>query len=204
MIAFDPMPINDNRLAYWAGRVIHPYWLPTPTLMILMNDYPLGEVLGWLALASLIVLVPCVIAVVVFQARGYALHQRGIRRPLYVLGIILLLLCLLVLLALQAPPVLIACVISGLIWAPLQAVINAFVTKISGHAAVAAGCAVGLLVSGKITSGVAAVVIVGLAFAVMWARVRTHNHTLAQVISGALVGALPVLLVFAAVSAFRV
>ena len=75
-------------------------------------------------------------------------------------------------------------------------VINTYVTKVSTHVAVAAGCATGLLLLGKLDSlllQLAALTIVGL---IIWARVTTRNHTVAQVLLGLLVGTGSVLGVF--------
>ncbi len=82
------------------------------------------------------------------------------------------------------------------VWVPLQWAINTWVTKISGHAAVATGCFAALVVLGKAGTPLIEAVLLVLVIVTVWARVVTRNHTVPQVILGVLVGVLPVLLVF--------
>ncbi|HEX2907067.1 MAG TPA: hypothetical protein VHO69_09425, partial [Phototrophicaceae bacterium] len=123
-------------------------------------------------------------------------YQRRTRNPLYVTGWLSCLLCLLILTGLNAPRVLMACLLALVVWIPAQWVINRYVTKISTHAAVAAGCASGLLLLGELPTLLAQLVVLALVIITIWARVVTKNHTPTQVILGLLVGSLPVFLVF--------
>ncbi len=192
----DPTPDTRNRFAVLVGRILHPFLLPIPTVLAILSDLPLGEALKWSALAIAIVLVPSIVATVFVKRRGYLLHLRRSRDVLYPFGWLCVLVCLIVLRGLNAPLALIACMGALLVWAPLQWAINRWVTKISAHAAVAAGCFTGLLMLGKLANPVILLVLLGLIVLTLWARVVTHNHTHTQVIMGVLVGALPVLVVF--------
>ena len=82
------------------------------------------------------------------------------------------------------------------VWLPFQLVINTFVTKVSAHTAVMAGCYSGLLFLGRLDSWELRIGVLLLVLAVVWARVVTKNHTATQVIMGLVVGVLPVLVVF--------
>jgi hypothetical protein len=192
----EPTPIRDNGPAHWVGRILHPFWLPLPTALVLLRDRPIPEALGWLALTIGLVMLPSAGAVLLFERRGRPVHERQNRRPLYLIGLLCVLVCLMVLLVLDAPAVLIACLAALLVWAVVQAAINAFVTKVSGHTAVAAGCIAALLVTGSVTSPIVIALLFALLVLVGWARLNTRDHTPAQVVLGAIVGALPALVVF--------
>lgn len=192
----DPTPDQSKTLARWIGRILHPYLLPIPTLIILLYGLPWQDVVAWLILVVGIVLLPAVAYAAYLERRGQHLYQRETRDPLYLIGWVSVLICLALIVELHAPEVLIACVAALAIWAPLQGLINARVTKISGHTAVATGCYVGLLLAGKLPTLPLQIGLLILVAVIIWARVTTRNHTLQQVVLGVLVGALPVLIVF--------
>ncbi len=192
----DPVPDSSNRLAFLVGRILHPYFLPTPTLFILLRDRPWQEIIGWIAWVTLAVLLPSMSLAAILRSRGHALYERKTRQPLYLFGWLMVLICLASLIVLDAPLVLITCLVTLALWAPLQGGINSLVTKLSAHAAVAAGCIAGLVLAGNLPSPLLYVGLVALLGLIMWARIATRNHTLTQVLLGALVGALPVLIIF--------
>lgn len=192
----DVIPKEDNRFAVLVGRILHPYLLPIPTTLAILSGMPLMEALGWTLLVFGIVVVPGALAVAVLERRGKYLYQRRTRQPLYLLGWICVLLCLMVVVMLQAPRPLIASVGSLVLWMPLQGAINTWVTKISGHAAVVMGCYMGLLLLGRLETPLVQLILLVLVVLTLWARVVTDNHTVRQVVLGVLVGALPVLVVF--------
>ena len=192
----DPVPDHSNRLAVLIGRILHPYVLPLPTMLIMLNDLPLPVALRWIALAVGIILFPAAALAAYKQQRGQMLYQRQTRGPLYLLGWSCVLLCLLLFIVLDAPTVLTAAVAVLALWAPLQGAINALVTKVSGHTAVAAGCFTTLLVLGKLAAPPVFIVALALVMLTTWARVVTRNHTPTQVVLGVLAGVLPVLVVF--------
>lgn len=192
----DPIPDTRNGFAVLVGRILHPFLLPIPTVLAVLSDLPLGEAVGWSVLVLGIVVLPAIIASAVAQRRGMPLYRRQSRNTLYLFGWACVLICLMVLLILNAPRVLIACMGALALWIPLQWAINRWVTKISAHAAVAAGGFTGLLMLGKLANPVILIMLAALVILTLWARVVTRNHTLSQVIMGVLVGALPVLVVF--------
>lgn len=191
----DPIPDQSNRLAVLIGRVLHPYLLPLPTTLIMLNDLPILHALGWMLLTTVLILLPSLAFVCSVRRKGGELYRRRTRGPIYLFGGLCVLLCLLIITRLDAPRALIASVAALAVWAPLQWAINTWVTKISGHAAVAAGCFTTLLVLGKLPPTLLLILFL-LVVMTVWARVVTRNHTPTQVTMGVLVGALPVLLVF--------
>ena len=87
-----------------------------------------------------------------FQNQGHALYKRKIRGPLYLVGWVSVLACLVVVLQFDAPRVLVACVATLAVWLPVQWAVNYWVTKVSAHAAVATGCFVALVLLGKVAN----------------------------------------------------
>ncbi len=192
----DIPPDNRNRLAYFLGRVFHPYIVCIPTLFAVLSELPLADAARWSVLVLAILLTPAMSLVVLMQRRGRHVYERRTRGPLYLTGWLSVLLCLVVLILLEAPRVLIACLIALVVWIPLQLTINTYVTKVSSHAAVLAGCAMGLLLLGKLDSIGLQLAVLAIVLATSWSRIATRNHTLSQVVLGLVVGCLPVLVIF--------
>jgi hypothetical protein len=195
----DPIPDQRNRVAVSIGRVLHPFLLPIPTLLAILSGLPLREALWWFTLIISMILIPGIVSATLMQRLGNPLYQRQTRHPLYLIGWISVLLCLAVIYKVSGPPVLLASVATLVVWIPLQWAINSWVTKISTHAAVAAGCFTTLLVLGKLEPPLLQIGLAVLVAITLWARVVTRNHTLPQVVLGVLVGVLPVLLIFPSV-----
>lgn len=192
----DQTPSHEKRFAVVVGRILHPYWMPIPTLLVILSDLPLDEALKWSAVVLAITLLPGMIAALLFQNRGYALYKRKIRGPLYLVGWASVLVCLVVVLQFGAPQVLVACIATLALWLPMQWAVNHWITKVSAHAAVATGCFVALVLLGKVANPVLGLIVLGIVITTLWGRVVTRNHTIAQVLLGVLIGALPVLIVF--------
>jgi hypothetical protein len=190
------VPDERNRVAVLISRVFHPAVIGIPTLLAILSEMPLDQMLGWMALMLGILLVPNVLLQWWLQRRGQYVYQRGTRVPLYIIGWLSVLICLGILTVLQAPRVLIACLLALLVWVPVQLFINQVFTKISIHTAVVSGCLTGLWVLGKLTLPLLAIAAILILIGTAWARMETKNHTLLQVVLGALVGGVPVLLVF--------
>ncbi len=85
---------------------------------------------------------------------------------------------------------------------PLQAVINARLTKISAHTAVVTGILIALFLMGDLDSPLLVGGAVGIVFATAWARVVTGHHSLVQVSLGIVVSAVSVGIAFALVALF--
>jgi membrane-associated phospholipid phosphatase len=130
------------------------------------------------------------------KQKGYELHERRTRTPIYLVGSVSVWLCFLVLTVLKAPLVLIAGLAAISVWLPLQLIVNSYVTKVSSHAAVVAGCALGLLLLGKLDNLWLLSLVSLIVFTTVWARVVTKNHTILQVVVGLLTGSIPILIVF--------
>ncbi len=192
----DVVPDNRHRLAYWIGRILHPYLLGLPTLVVILKDLSLSEIVLWSVLILGLLLIPGLLLEAYLRRQQQFIYQRRTRDPLYLTGWVSTLVCLGLLVLLRAPVVLIACLLTLAIWVPAQWLINRYLTKLSTHAAVAAGCASALWLLGELGTPALQILIVGLVAITMWARVVTKNHTVTQVILGLLVGILPVLIVF--------
>ena len=192
----DVLPDNQNRIATLISRIFHPAVMGIPTLLAILNDLSFSQIFGWMIFILSILLIPNVVLQLILQRQGRYVYQRGTRRPLYVVGWLSVLGCLILLIALGAPRVLIACVLALLLWVPVQLFINQTVTKISIHTAVVSGCLTGLLVLGKLDMPLLKILAASILILTAWARMETKNHTLLQVTLGALVGCLPVLIVF--------
>jgi membrane-associated phospholipid phosphatase len=192
----EPIPMLERRVAVWVGRIFHPYWFPIPTLLLLLHDYPLGERLGWILLILGILLMPVMAAALILKRQGHLAYQRQPRTPLYMVGGLSLIVCSVVLLALQAPAILLTCLLTLVVWLPIQAAVNHWLTKISAHAAVASGCFFGLLVTGALSSPLLLAIGISVVVLTVWARLDAHYHTPVQIALGLVVGAVPVLIVF--------
>ena len=190
------VPDQSNRFAVIIGRVLHPYFLPIPTVFAILNGLPFQQALGWAAIVLAVVLLPGMTYAAYLEHRGHLLYERRTRGPLYLVGWLSVLVCLAVVVRFQAPRALIASIATLAIWTPVQLAINAWVTKISTHAAVAVGCYTALLILGRLETLFLQTFLLALVILTLWARVVTKNHTIRQVVLGTLVGALPVLLVF--------
>lgn len=190
-------PDERNKFAFILGRVFHPYLICIPSVFLVLSDLGLEPALRWSALVLGMVLIPgiCASAYVSARHKRY-LHQRSTRGPLYFIGWVSVLACWAVLSWLDAPRVLIAGMVALAVWLPLQMGINQFITKVSAHAAVLTGCLISLFLIGKLTEPLPLALAITIALLTMWARIVTKHHTLGQVILGAVVGALPILLVF--------
>lgn len=192
----DQIPSQEKRFAVVIGRILHPYWMPLPTVLVILSDLPLVEALAWSAVVLILTLLPGMIVASLFQKRGHALYKRKIRGPLYLVGWASVLVCLVVVLQFDAPQVLVACIATLAVWLPMQWAVNNWVTKISAHAAVATGCFFALILLGKVANPLLGLIMLAVVVIMLWARVVTRNHTISQVLLGILVGALPVLIIF--------
>lgn len=197
MTTLDIVPDNTNKLAFVIGRLFHPYLVCIPTLLVVLGDLPLSDIIKWSVLVLSFVLIPLmVIGVYMKVQQGRYLYQRHTRGPVYLVFLFSMLACLAILVALNAPRILIACLITLILWAPLQLLINRYITKISTHAGVIAACGTGLLLAGKMHHPALIAFFVLIAATTMWSRIETKNHTLLQVVLGFLVGAMSVLIAF--------
>ena len=192
----DAAPDQSNRFAVIVGKILHPYFLPIPTILAIMAGLPFSEVLKWAVIVIAITLLPGMTYAAFLQFRGHKLYSRQTRGPLYLVGWLSVLVCLGVVVYFNAPLTLVACVATLAVWLPLQWAVNHWVTKVSAHAAVATGCFVALILLGKVGNVLIGLILLACVIITLWARVVTRNHTIPQVLLGVLVGALPVIFVF--------
>lgn len=192
----DRIPDTSNRFAFLVGRVFHPYLVAVIALLAVLSNLTLVEALGWSALVFAMVLLPGILTVAYLRRQDKRIYQRKTRGPVYIVVLVSILICLVVLTLWDAPEVLVACIATLAVWLPLQLLINTFVTKISTHIAVLAGCLTALWYLDIInTPLLIAAALVALVLT-MWSRMTTKDHTLAQVVLGLLVGAGSVLAAF--------
>lgn len=192
----DPVPEHTNRLAYWIGRIFHPYIVCIPILFAVLSDLSWRDAVVWSGLVLMLVLVPGITMILYLRTQDRWVYQRQARGPIYAIVWLSVLFCLLVLLILDAPDVLSACIATLCIWVPVQWLINQYVTKISTHMAVIGGCGTALWWLGILDTPVLQLAVVGIALLTMWSRIETKNHTPAQVVLGLLVGSGSVLVAF--------
>ena len=192
----DPVPDYRNRFAYWTGRVFHPYLICIPTLAVVLSGLPFRQAFGWVVLIVAVLVTPLLVVGVLLRLQDRFLYQRTARTPIYLTFWVSLIVCLALLMALEAPNKLVACIVALLIWLPLQLVINTYVTKVSTHAAVVTGCVTGLFLLGELNSLLLVAAALTVVVLTLWARVVTRHHTRQQVALGILTGAIPVLIVF--------
>ncbi len=192
----DAAPDTQKRLPNLIGRMLHPAVLAVPTLLIVLSDLGWQSAIQWSALTLPILLVPGTLLVIYLRTLGRHTYQRRTRTPLYVTAWCSVVAAALLTAALDAPRVLIACLVALAVWLPIQLAFNTYLTKISTHAAVAAGCMTGLFVLGKLPNLPLQLLGIGIVLAVSWARIEDRNHTFTQVVLGVLVGTGTVLLVF--------
>jgi membrane-associated phospholipid phosphatase len=192
----DVKPTKDHPIAYWIGRLFHPAMIAVPTLIIILQGFTLIEIIGWTSFITGIVVVPGLLLVRQLEKQERYTYQRRTRDVLYITAFLCTLLCLLLLNALKAPQVLSVCVAALSVWIPVQFLINRYFTKISTHAAVAAGCGMGLYQLGHLPTPLLQAAILLLILLVCLARIITRNHTVVQVALGAFVGGGIALVVF--------
>jgi hypothetical protein len=147
----DNAPDHSNKFAFLIGRIFHPFLVIMPTLFAVLSDLSLAEAAKWMLIVLGIVLTPGILinTYIGYRYKKYV-YEREIRGPLYMIGLLSGLACLAALIILQAPRILIAGLTVLIVWLPAQMLVNRYVTKISAHAGVLAGCLTGLLLIGKL------------------------------------------------------
>jgi membrane-associated phospholipid phosphatase len=151
--------------------------------------------LAWATLCTMMQVVPNASFFALRMRQGaYSDNDVSVRQQrteLYIVGMASMAIGIGLLLALGAPAAFVRANAAGLIVTVLCFVINLF-WKISVHAGTLASCATVL----SFFSTTLGAIFWGCALVVGWARVRTGNHTPAQVLAGFVVATACVLLVF--------
>ncbi len=196
----DPTPHNRNRLGRLIGRITHPLVIFLPTLVVVLRETPIREALGWLALIALVILIPAGLLLRRARQQGRHTYQRETRHLIYLTFWLGMVGCTILAVLLDAPERLVFSLLSLCVWVPLQALVNARVTKISIHVAVVSGIALVLILMGELDSVSWNLAAVGVVAATAWARIVTGHHSLVQVGLGIVVSVSSVLTAFALLS----
>jgi len=188
----DPVPHNGNRLGYWLGLIFHPFTVFIPALVAVLKDTEPLVAVGWVVFIAVIILVPALTLIHLARRKGRYTYQRGMRHPLYAVFWASMILCVGLAVMLDAPERLVFSLLALVVWVPLQAVINARLTKISAHTAVITGILTALFLLGDLDSPLLVGGAVGVVFVTAWARVVTGHHSVVQVSLGIVVSAVSV------------
>lgn len=186
-----------ERLARIVSDVFNPFLVSFVVIIVLTMEVTstAADALKWASIALVTSVLP-VFFIVVFLVRrgkleGIFVIPRQQRTPLYFIASILAAVGCLVLVFIDAPEMITAIFISGLVAMIAFGVINLF-WKISLHTAFVAGSATIL----TIVYGAVGTVVIGPLLLLAWARVSLGFHTTAQVTAGALLPAGIILVVF--------
>ncbi len=195
--AADEIQDRGYALGRLLSQIFHPILLNITTFLI-VGYYTLGTHTAGLKWAGICILAQVLPPTLFFGARlrqgAYSdedISVRQQRNEMYLFGFVWVLLAATLLARFGAPLPLLAVMVAALVLGLLGGLINLF-WKISVHsAAIASTATIALLYSR--TFGI---VLWLCALAVGWARVRTGNHTLMQVLAGFGCAASVVLIVF--------
>jgi len=198
----DPAPHNGNRLGYWLGIIFHPFSVFIPALVVVLKDTEPLAAVGWVVFMAGIILTPALTLIHLARRRGRYTYQRGMRHPLYLVFWVSMVLCVGLAEWLDAPERLIFSLLALVVWVPLQAAINARLTKISAHTAVVTGIFTALFLMGDLDSPLLMIGAVGIVCATAWARVVTGHHTVGQVSLGIVVSTAAVAAAYALMALF--
>jgi hypothetical protein len=147
-VVTDPVPHNGNRLGYWLGLMFHPFTVFIPALVVVLKDTEPIAAVGWVVFIAVIILVPALTLIHLARRQGRYTYQRGMRHPLYGVFWASMILCVGLAVTLDAPERLVFSLLALVVWVPLQAIINARLTKISAHTAVVTGILTALFLMG--------------------------------------------------------
>jgi membrane-associated phospholipid phosphatase len=189
--------MTSQKLAIWLSRIFHPFTVCVPSLFLAihLDTGSLSEALRWSAISVIIFLVPLVIFVrQMLQAGRFSdadVSVRQERHPAYAAGSAALAVLLLVFLLAGAPRISRISLCTAIVASLIAAIINTFVTKISLHSLIMAGCATAITYLHPV-----GLVLAAGAAAVGWARVSLGQHTAGQVLAGWVVAVGSVITVF--------
>lgn len=192
-------PGQGYALGRLLSNIFHPVVLSVFTFLLVgcYSGPTLAKGLWWAALCIALQIIPGTLFFIMRMRQGaYTdedVSQRQQRNGLYLFSIVSNAVGLAIVWLAGIPPLFMALQISGFVLSVLAWLINLF-WKISVHAASSALCAtVALLLQPALGAALwLCVVLVG------WARVRTRNHTLGQVVAGMTLAACCVAIIFRA------
>ncbi len=192
----DLVPHNNSRFGHWLGIIFHPFAVFIPALVVVLKDTDALDAIEWIAFIAASILIPTVSLIALARRRGRYTYQREARHILYGTFWLSMVLCAFLSVVLDAPERLVFSLLTLCVWTPVQALINARLTKISAHTGVITGVLTAFFLMGDLHSPL----LIGGAIAAIgatgWARVATGHHTLLQVSLGFVVSALSVFAAF--------
>jgi membrane-associated phospholipid phosphatase len=186
-----------ERLARLTSNILNPFLVSAIviTLLAVESTNGAGAALKW-ALVSIVISVLPVFAVVIYLVRqkrldGIFVNPRQQRNDIYVLATVLAVISCFVLIILEAPKLLKVTFVAGLVAIVVFGAINRF-WKISLHTAFMSASVTII----AIVYGAAGALTILLLPPVAWARIMLGQHSLAQVVVGAVLAAAIVVVVF--------
>ena len=194
----DLIPDNRNRLAYGIGLIFHPLVIFIPALIIVLKNSAWQTAVAWISVITILILVPSFVLFYQLKKRGQFTYQRAIRGEVYLTFAVVVIVCIGLAIIFDAPARLQASLLSLLIWIPIQTIINETYTKISTHTAVVSGILTAFWLMGELDHYILKIGAIIVILSIGWARIKTKNHTLMQVIMGIIVS------IFAVVIAFKI
>jgi len=188
---------NRKRIASLTSNILNPF-LVSLVLILLLSFRATSSVLDALKWSLILIALSIfpVYSVVIYMVRsgkldGVFTNIRGQRTKIYLLAGVCASVGCVILLYFKAPPILVATVVAGLAAVVIFMSINLW-WKISLHTAfIAASITVLVILYGWIAA--VALILVPL---VGWARVELKQHSLVQVVTGAILAALITVIVF--------
>lgn len=190
-------PGRGYDLGMLLSQIFHPVFVSIVTLF-LVGLYAAPSTLqgfGWAALCTAIQVIPTAAFFALRLRRGaYSDNDVSVRHQrteLYIVGIVSMAAGAVALTLLHAPAAFVKTTVAGLLITLICLLINS-IWKISVHSATLASAATVASIFSTLIGGTAWL----CAFAVGWARVRTGNHTLSQVLAGFAVATACVIAVF--------
>ena len=186
-----------RKLARIVTNVLNPFLLSLLILILLAMESTTSteEAIKWSLIGLALSVFPVFVVVIYMVSKkkldGIFINPRQQRHRIYLLAIICAIIGYFVLVALDAPPLLVTTFIAGLVAVIIFMIINLF-WKISLHTAfITASATVLIIVYGTIAAWTALFVPL-----VAWARIEMRLHTPAQVFCGALSACAIVSIVF--------
>ncbi len=186
-----------KRIASLTSIVLNPFIIGMGVIFLLSFESTsrVSEGMKWALLLVGVTILP-VFVVILYLAHtdkvtGMFIRIREQRHQVYLLATVCTVAGALILYFLEAPPVLVACIVAALSAVVIFMVIN-LRWKISLHAAFAAGSAAVLTLVYGAAGALAAIMVPPVA----WSRIELGQHTLAQTVAGALLSVLIVVAVF--------
>ncbi|MEL7655595.1 MAG: phosphatase PAP2 family protein [Bacillota bacterium] len=178
------------------GYAFHPFLIFIAGTFVALREEEIFETVKWILLVSLITILPTLVMMMLLQYRGYRREQLGVRGSVYVIAWLCILFCAGLLLLLDAPVRLVICMFAILGWLFLHFLINAYLTKISGHAGFSMSVAMGLFFFGELGNIVYVAIASIIVVLTAWARITTNDHTCTQVFLGWVIAVISVGFVF--------